>query len=318
MAMIAFIKNWMMGVAQFGVLALVGTAAEADLANDRWLEGEYDYPSGLKVRPEKGDAFDALKTEAINGKLKMKFPNLGTSPKAQVTLFASADAPGHWPVRHWVDLPMKLRGKDYSANLLIDAPDVPIVYFVELVVEGRTKISPMRVCHPRKLGIEKPSRAFWPFLDGFETGTQSWRYVSGANSGEPPGTLTEPKTGQRALHLRLPEGKVSVTVGTTALRGWHAHLKRSNGVRFWVRTRGGDGKVRLALMANAFSENQAVSILPQAIGLNGEWKQVNVFFSEFPSLKTDDIDFFSLEFVGLSGTEFLVDDLELLGNWASF
>jgi hypothetical protein len=76
--------------------------------------------------------------------------------------------------------------------------------------------------------------------------------------------------------------------------------------------------VRLALMANAFSENQAVSILPQAIGLNGEWKQVNVFFSEFPSLKTDDIDFFSLEFVGLSGTEFLVDDLELLGNWASF
>ena len=222
--MIAFIKNWMMGVAQIGVLALVGTAAEADLANDRWLEGEYDYPSGLKVRPEKGDAFDALKTEAINGKLKMKFPNLGTSPKAQVTLFASADAPGHWPVRHWVDLPMKLRGKDYSANLLIDAPDVPIVYFVELVVEGRTKVSPMRVCHPRKLGIEKPSRAFWPFLDGFET----------------------------------------------------------------------------------------------EIGLNGEWKQVNVFFSEFPSLKTDDIDFLSLEFVGLSGTEFLVDDLELLGNWASF
>lgn len=298
--------------------ATLGSAADLEVAGDIPLAGSYAYPRLTESKPGEGDSFPGLKAEAINGKLKVSFQGAEMQQDAVVTLQSSVDMPGHWPARHWVDSPMTLRGRDWTANLPIDAPEAPIVYFAESVAAGRTNVSPMRVCHPRKMGLDKPSRAFWPFLEGFETGTRSWRYLAGSNSSESPGAVEEPRSGQRAMLLRIPPGKVSVTVGTTLVRGWHARLKGATGVKFWARASGGRGKVRLALLANAFSEDQAVSILPHTIDLDDDWKQVDARFSEFPGLKTAAIDLLSLEFVGAPRTEFLVDDLELLGPWVLY
>lgn len=315
--MISQTTNGTLLIALIAGLATGGSSVGGDVTGDLRLAGGFAYPGRAATRQGEGDLFQGLKAEAINGKLKVSFQGAETPRDAVVTLRSSVDMPGHWPARHWVDSPMTLRGRDWVANLPIDAPDVPVVYFAEAVAAGRTHVSPMRICHPRKIGIEKPSRAFWPFLEGFETGARNWRYLAGSNSRESPGTIEESKSGQRAMLLQIPPGKVSVTVGTTSVRGWHARINGATGLKFWARASGGRGQVRLALLCNAFSEDQSVSIRPGTIDLDGDWKQVVVFFSEFPGLKTVDMDLLTLEFVGAGQAEFLVDDLELVGPWVS-
>lgn len=312
------VKTSFLIVALIAGWAWAGAAADADGKGDRVIAGNFSYPSRVATKPGEEKSFNALRAEAIAGKLKVSFHGGETPQDGVVTLRSSVDMPGHWPARHWVPAAMKLRGRDWSATLPVDAPDVPIVYFVEAIAAGRTNVSPMRVCYPRKLGIEKPSRAFWPFLEGFETGTRDWRYLAGASPREPLSAVEKPKSGRRAMRLQIPAGKVSVTVGTTLVRGWHARLKGATGLEFWARTSGGRGRARLALLSNAFSKDQTVSILPHTIDLNSDWKEVKVFFSEFPGLNTVDIDLLTLEFIGKPQSEFLFDDLQLLGPWVSF
>lgn len=290
-----------------------GVAAAAD--GDRALSESHEYPPSLSAKIPDASAFPALKAEVVIGKLKISFKPAGRSGAAR--LWYSVDRPGGWAARHWVKLDMPLTGRDRVGKVPIDAPEVPIVYFVEAVNGGATKLSPMRVCEPRKLGVTKSSRAFWSFLAGFEDGVDGWAVLSGE---EAPAKLRVSPTavsGRQALSVTVPKDKASVAIGTTVVRGWHVQWKEAEGIRFHVRTRTGKGRLRMTAMTNAFSDRQQTSELSQMLEVGPDWNQMNVFFSEFRGLKAVDLDHLAFEFIGGEGVEFLLDDLSLLGDWAS-
>ena len=295
---------------------IVGHAAEETKA-DRPLGISGTYPKAVDRGEVDSKLFPELKVEGIAGKLKFSFESAGLEAGAAVRLWTSADEPGHWPARHWVAIPMKPAGRDRVAKLPIDALDIPVVYFVEALTAGVSRLSPLRICEPRELGLEKPSRPFWSFLDGFETGLAGWRSLSGEVSGAALETVEEPMNGRRSLRARIPDNKASISIGTTAVREWHARLMGASGVRFHARTVSGAGRIRLTALAHAFSGQQQVSEMRQTIRIGTEWKQIDVFFREFPGLNLKQIDLLAFEFIGEPEAEFLMDDLRLLGNWAS-
>ena len=288
-------------------------AAEGD--GDRALAAPYEYPALLAEKAPDAEAFASLKAEVVIGKLKISYKPAGRGGSAR--LWYSVDRPGRWAARHWLKLDMPLTGRDRVGKVPVDAPDVPIVYFVEAASDGATVLSPMRVCEPRKMGVKKSSRAFWSFLAGFEDGVDGWTLLSGESTQAKLQVSTTSFNGRQALSVSIPEGKVSVAIGTTVVRGWHVQWKDAEGIRFHLRTKTGKGRLRMTAMMNAFSDQQQTAELSQVLELGPDWKQVNVFFSEFRGLNAGNLDFIAFEFIGEEGAEFLLDDLRLLGDWAS-
>lgn len=232
---------------------------------------------------------------------------------AVVSVFASADAPGHWPVRDWREFATIERGTNWEAKIPVDDVDVPVAYFVSKVRSGQTNFSPMRLAYPRELGLEEPTRIFWPFIEGFEEGAASWR-LAAADSGTMK-ISTEAKNGHAALRVSLPADKRSVTIGTTRIRGWRTLHPGIRGLSLWLRTRGGEATVRLALHVNALTSNQVVSVSPLEGRVTDQWQRVDVSFDSFPKLAPANVDWFTLEFIADGPREILVDDLQFLGPW---
>jgi len=298
-------------------LGCPGARAAETKAADRALPESGVYPAQVGRAQVDPESFPGLKVEGIAGKLKFSFQSDKLGPKTAVSLWASVDSPGHWPARRWISIPMKQAGRDRVAKWPVDAVDVPVVYFVEAQTLAGPRHSPLRICEPRGVGIERPSRPFWSFLDGFETGLGAWQDLSGNARGGGVKIVERPLNGRHALSARIPADKASVSFGTTAVREWHVRLKGARGVRFHARSVSGSGRLRLTAYANAFTEAQQVSEMRQTIRIGQDWKQSDVFFSEFPGLNLNQIDLVAFEFVGAPGAEFLLDDLRLLGDWAT-
>ena len=232
---------------------------------------------------------------------------------ADVSVFASADAPGHWPARDWREFETIERGTNWEAKIPVDDIDVPVAYFVSEVRGGKTNFSRLRLAYPRELGLEEPTRFFWPFIEGFEEGASSWRLAAADT-----GTIQisgEAKNGHAALKVSLPSGKRSVTVGTTRIRGWRALHKGIGGLSVWLRTRGGAATVRFTLHENAFTSNQVVSVSPLESHVTKTWQRVDISFDSFPNLKLANVDWLTLEFIADGPREILIDDLQFLGPW---
>jgi hypothetical protein len=173
----------------------------------------------------------------------------------------------------------------------------------------------MRIFKPREAGMDMPTRLFWSFLEGFEEGTASWKLLSRESEGGALRTSATAKSGMTSLLVALGPRQRPVTIGTTRLRGWQISKQGATGVRLWLRTVSGKGRVRFALHANAFTPEQAVSAAQQEWTLNDQWQQVDLSFDQFPPLALGSLDFFSLEFSGEGAREFLLDNVELLGKW---
>ncbi len=171
--------------------------------------------------------------------------------------------------------------------------------------------SPMRIASARALGLEQPTRIFWPFLEGFEQGLQGWRIIDGPelHTGLPP------KNGRAALAIRVPDSKRSVTVVTTRLRGWFLEEHGATGIALWLRTRTGSAAAVFTVFANAFSTNQIVARRAAPTVITDRWTNVELPFQSFPRFPIGEVDLFSIELTGQPGTEFLLDDVELLGRW---
>jgi len=232
---------------------------------------------------------------------------------AEVSVFASADAPGHWPARDWREFETIENGTNWEAKIPVDDIDVAVAYFVSEVRAGRTNFSPLRLTYPRELGLEEPTRFFWPFIEGFEAGASSWR-LAAADTGALQ-ISSEAKNGYAALQVSLPAGKRSVTVGTTRIRGWRALHKGIGGLSVWLRTRGGAATVRFTLHENAFTTNQVVSVSPLESRITKTWQRVDISFDSFPNLKLANVDWLTLEFIADGPREILIDDLQYLGPW---
>ena len=304
-----------LAIAAILLLCAASVFAQPKVAADAWVAGAVVFPRGLATNALQPDAFAALRTEHLAEQLKVRWHPASPPAQPRVLLHFSADAPGHWPARDWRTLPLTQRGMVWEATLPVEELDVPLVYFVSDGSPTPALLSPMRVVSPRLAGMEKPSRIFWPFLDGFEEGVASWELSSA------PATIPQLKTsqdahdGNAALSVTLPAGQRSVTVSTTRVRGWHYSLQLATGLRVWLRAPGGSGRARFTLHANAGTTNAVAVVSTIEAVLDDKWRKVDLSFSSFPNFPVVSTDLFSIEFSGEGSREFLVDDLRLLGRW---
>lgn len=206
---------------------------------------------------------------------------------------------------------MRSNATGWFAELPVDSLHVPIVYFAASRETNAILASPMRVADPLALGLEEPTHLFWPFVEGFELELDGWR---GSDIAE---VRTDPaaRNGRAALIARVPTDRHSTTVTTTRLRGWYVEEHDATGVALWLRTKSGRGTAAFSLLANAFSTNQIASRRAGSISFSNRWTKVELPFASFPKFPLGDLDLFSIEFSGKPGTEFLLDDIYLLGRW---
>jgi len=303
---------------QFFSLALVVSAYPAFTQSpkkvpDQWLAGPAQYPAGIATNSLRAELFTSLHAESLIGQVKIYLaPAIPTN--ATVTLFSSADEAGHWPARDWRSFSMSRRGSSWEATVPVDNVDVPLIYFALTAAPGATNLSPLRRCLPRALGLEVPSRAFTPFLEGFEETLEGWRIVGGGAESIPMRTDATARQGRRALSAQIPSSQRSVTVATTCPRGWQIGQHGCSGLSLWLRTRTGGGHARFTLLANAGTAKQVVSPATVTAELTAQWQKVELPFSVFPRLPLADVDLFTIEFIGVNGAEFLLDDLQYISR----
>jgi hypothetical protein len=295
-------------IALFLPLAL--PAAEPQPGSDAWLT------NAAAVGPErfaraivKTNGFANLKAEVVAGTLQVKCEP--GEKFSQLKLIVSAEAPGHWPARDWRTHTMRQFGTSWAAEIPVDSLDVPQIYFVAAQEKEMLAVSPMRMVHPRALGMEAPSHFFWAFIEGFEQDLDGWRVEGGA----PLTTDSLAKSGRTSLAIRVPPGRRAVSVETTRLRGWFLEEHGASGIGVWLRTRSGTGTVIFTLLGNARSTNQIVARTAETLKVSGKWTKAGFWFESFPKLRLGEVDLFSIEFAAESGTELLIDDLHLFGRW---
>jgi hypothetical protein len=280
---------------------------------DAWLP-EGVHPDFLTTNHWTTAQSGTLTNEALVGKLKVYWhPPAGTEVKS-ARLWSSADAPGRWRARDWQSLPLEKRGERWETALPVESVDVPMVYFVE-AQSAQKHTTAMRLCRPRLLGLDEPSRIFWPFLEGFEEELWSWRTVTDEPRFTPVETGPIVKSGTAALRLSIPAGKRSTTVTTTRIRGWQLDQNVASGIRLWVRMASGTAKLRCTLQAHAFTPQQTISLYPDEPVIGTQWQAVDLMLNRFPKLSVSEVDLMSLEVIGTGPLECFVDDIQLLGRW---
>lgn len=296
----------------FPLLSSAALGATPVAPGDGWLEAAATVHWPLPASGTETNRFAALHAEVVSGQLQIVWPDeRAPRPGGSVRVEYSADSPGHWPARDWQSVPMSRFGDVWKSAVPLDSVDVPLVYFVVETAGPVTNVSPARLALPRQLGLEHPSKFFWPFLEGFELGTRSWRSLDGQRIELSPLA----KSGKSSLRVLLREGRTVASVGTTRLRGWFAQEHQSAGISVWAKTSGGSGQMRCSLMANAFTTNQVLVAQTNTTTVTSNWRRVNVPFTAFPALPLGDLDFVAFEFSGPAGTEFVLDDLTLLDRW---
>ena len=299
--------------AAIGLLVPLASAQTSPQPVDAWVTNFVQFPAGIATNAIRLADFESLHAEALAGALRILWQS--SNATTSVTVVASADELGHWPARDWRRYPMSAHRDRWEASIPVDNPDVPVVYLLETKSAGSTNVSLMRICQPRRAGLEEPSRVFWPFLDGFEEGIEGWRLV-GEDAALPAlQTDSLSKNGLAALRVTLPANKRSATVATTRVRGWQVLQQTASGVRFWLRTKQGTAKARFTLLADAYTTSQVVSVCGTEPELTERWQRVDLAFSMFPKVPLANVDLLTVEFIGQGPLEFLVDDLQLLGRW---
>lgn len=304
-------SGWLAGLC----VAAVQGADPAQPSPEVWLTNSVQFPPSISTNAVQAKRFDNLHAEALAGTMKVRWTPTIDDPAVGAVLRFSAGERGHWPARDWRSCPMARRGAAWETTVPVDSLDEPLIYFAQAFVAGQTNVSPMRLCRPRRLGLEQPTRIFWPFVEGFEESLEGWRWLAGGPEDGRILTSGPARNGKFALAVTISPGKSSVTIGTTRLRGWYLLEHGASGISLWMKTREGVGAVRFTLMANAFATNQAVAIRLATVPIQAEWRCVELPLRSFPRLALAELDFFAIEFLGASGREFLIDDLQMLGRW---
>lgn len=301
------------------LLLLAGNNTFASETNaapaDGWFTNSFAWPAFVSPTAVSSNHFNQLEAVESVGRLKVIWTPEQIDTNTAVRLFASADEPGHWPARDWREHPATQGETRWEFRIPVDDVDVPVGYFVEAVSGGRTNISPLRFTTPRRLGIEEPTRFFWSFIEGFESGTRGWHQFTPTNSLL---TLTdESHTGRKALRVALPGNKTSATVGTTRIRGWQASQPRINGLCLWLRTTGGTAMATFDIHSDAFTERQRISTSDRQVMLSSAWQRVDLPFDSFSPHELRRVDWLSITFRSAQSCEVFMDDLQFLEAWAS-
>ena len=283
------------------------SAAEPPVKGDEWFTDASARPEKFAGAAVSTNLFGTLRAEVVAGVLQVKCE--GHASLINPQLVSSADLPGHWPARDWRTFPMRRAGPNWIVDLPVDSLDVPQIYFVTAHEAHRVIVSPMRLASPRALGLEKPTRLFWAFVEGFEQDLDGWRSAEGIH------TESLSRSGKASLRLRVPAGRPAVSAATTRVRGWYIQEHGADGIGVWLRTTTGTGEASFTLAGNAYSTNQFLSRRAQRVAVSTNWSKARLTFDSFPKPPLTDLDLFIIEFVAEPGTELLVDDLHLLGRW---
>lgn len=297
-----------MAVIIFTLGLMAGFGAGPEPAADRWFTEAGGRPEQFADATVVTNEFARLRAEVLAGGLQVKCE--GSDSLTDLKLIASADAPGHWPARDWRTRAMRRAGPGWLAEIPVDSLDVPQIYFVAARVDGRAVVSRLRLAQPRGLGMERPSRLFWAFIEGFEQGPEGWR-----TAGDSLRTNALARSGRAALAVRVPAGRKSVSVESTRLRGWFVREHGAEGFALWLRTAGGTGQAAFSLAANAFTTNQVTSRRSETVAVSTNWTKARLTFESFPKAPLADLDLLTIEFTAEAGTELLMDDVHLLGRW---
>lgn len=296
-------------------LAFLAAGASTNGPAEVWLTNAVAYPRFSAPCVVHSNRFSEVQAEFLVDTVMVSWTPSTNDPATAADLYYSSEEPGHWPARDWRCLPLVRHGPRWVTSLPIEAPEVPVIYWIAIPTNQTTEVSPMRLCRPMLLGLELPTRVFWPFLEGFEEGTGSWRWLAGGPPNERFQISTLVRNGKAALSVTIPAGSSSAAIGTTRVRGWRLVERNASGISLWLRTRQSQGRARFALLSDAFTTNQVVVARPEEVTLGKTWQRVDLLLSTFPKLAPARVDFFMLEFLGEPGMEFLVDDLQLLGHW---
>jgi hypothetical protein len=281
---------------------------------DQWVTNQVKFPDWLTRAPGSKTGFESLHAEVLAERLKIFWTN-AIPTNASVVAWISIEDFGHWPARDWRSLVMAPRGPSWETTVPVENLDTPIFYFVRAATLQSTNISVLRVCIPREAGLPMPTRFFWPYLEGFEEGTEGWWPLSATNGQAVFKTEPAPKTGLASLLVSVPADKTSATIGTTRIRGSRIIENGAKGLRLWLRTRGGEGRARFTLFAHAFSTNQTAVVSRVEAAVSNQWRAQDLAFADFPKLPLSEVDFFTIELIAPGPCEFLMDDVELVGQW---
>lgn len=306
-----------------GFLALLNLCAlllfgDGKKAQPDKYTSEIRYPVGFDKFNVNTNIFTNFYALAVAGKIQVVWETPVSFSNYTATIFYSADYPEHCVSRDWRYLPMVYRGALYNASIPIDDIDIPVVYFIMGVSNSLTNLSPMRICYPRIAGLEAPSRPFWQFLEGFEESILNWQILN-----KYPDILSlrtnvvEPKNGKSALCITLPEGRRSISVATSRLRGWQIEHFKAKGFAVWVRTNDKSGFVQFSLVSYAGTEKQEIVQHPGIIPVSNQWKRIEINFDAFSKINLLNVDQLIFEFSGSGLMEFWIDDLSLTGGWMS-
>ncbi len=283
---------------------------------DSWFTNQVVLPADAGAPASASAAFASLHAGAMLGRyLLYSWTPERMDLSGAATLVVSAGEPGHWPARDWQTFPMVLSGNAWTARPPLASLRAPVLYYVRSVSGGQTNHSPLRMVRPDAAGLTGPLRPFSPFLEGFEQGVANWCLVLDHNDSSRLSTDALARSGYHSLRVSLAAGQHSVTVATTLVRGWQLEESGATGISLWLRTKAGSGRARFTLHANALTAEQvAVSSSPVA-EVGDRWVKVVVPIESFSGLPLRDVDWFAVEFIGARETDFLLDDLELVGPW---
>lgn len=320
-------------------MMMAGGAAWAETSEEpaeAWIGPEGEYPPVFQAASIDRSAFAELHAEYLAGHLKIIWPGGPSNKASRVTLVASADEPGHWPARDWNPSEMTRRNGAWETRLPVVDIDVPFVYFVAVRSaessggvrrEGRsdaggvggdakeTVCSPLRVCWPRRLGMEEPTRSFFPFLEGFEEPVWNWRLAGDAEGWGVLKTVPTPHTGKWAMAVTIPPGQDAARVLTTRVRGWQALRQGASGMRLWLKSERGPARARFTLLAHAGDTHELAAVHERTVELDTAWQDVNLLFADFPEIPLVAVDALLVEILGKESQTVLLDDLQLLGPW---
>ena len=296
------------------LLALNVNALGAEKVSfDTWLTNAAQYPPYPTGPAPNSNLFSRLHSDVIGDQLKIFWP-APSNDAVLVTLHASAASPGHWPVRDWRTYDMTWRNGEYEVKLPVEDLSVPLVYYARAIGSGTTNLSPNRVVHPARSGLERATKIFWPFIEGFEEGMESWRVL--ANNAVAPRVTPQPHDGKSSLLVTVPAGKSSVVIATTRVRGWQIILEGATGLRLWLRTRTREGRVTFGLYSAAHSPDHEAREWPRQYTIGSAWQRIDLSFGELrEGFALGETDLFTIEFAPGDAREFLVDDLQFLGPW---
>ena len=292
-----------------------GLGGRADEAPDRWLTDGRPHPGVSAGVVLETNRFSSLHLETLDHRLLVCAGAEESEDPGVLTVRLSAAPDDHWLARDWRTRPVGRSGRIWQADLPVEDPDVAIVYYLRSAGAQSTKVSPLRVAFPRGLGIEEPTRLFWPLLEGFEETLDNWRVLPAPSPPSRLQTSPESKNGRASLRVSIPAGQRSVTVATTRVRGWQILHEGATGLRLWLRTEGGRGVVRCSLRAYAFTGRESSTHWVEGFQVVDTWRKMDLPFNELSAVRWRGVDLLVLEFVGEGPCGFLLDDLQFLGPW---